>query len=177
MIFKHFAELYNTELADHAKLDDPFDFPSLVLVEKGSESAKIKEIDRAKVIIAGSGMMSGGRIMHHAVDFLPLKTTRLLQVGFQAMGTLGRQIQDGQKKVKVFDHEVEIKAQIRNVTSMSAHADQPKLMNWLSKIKGVTRVFLTHGEDLPRLVLSEKIKNDLGIAEVVMPSMNQAVDL
>ncbi len=176
-IFKHFGELYNQELADHAKLDDPFDFPSLVLVEKGGESAKIKEIERAKVIIAGSGMMSGGRIMHHAIDFLPLPTTRLLQVGFQALGTLGRQIQDGSKKVKIFDKEVEIKAQIRNVTSMSAHADQPRLLRWLGQIKGVKKVFLTHGEELPRLVLSEKIKNDLGIAEVVLPKMNQVVDL
>ncbi len=177
MIFKHFADLYNQELADHAKLDDPFDFPGLVLVEKGGESAKIKEIDRAKVIIAGSGMMSGGRIMHHAADFLPLETTRLLQVGFQAIGTLGRQIEDGAKKVKIYDQEVDVKAHIREVTSMSAHADQPRLMNWLSKIKGVQKVFLTHGEELPRLVLSEKIKNDLGITEVVLPKMNQSVDL
>jgi len=177
MIFKHFADLYNQELADHAKLDDPFDFPGLVLVEKGGESAKIKDIDRPKVIIAGSGMMSGGRIMRHAIDFLPLSTTRLLQVGFQAQGTVGRQIQDGAKKVKIYDQEVEIKATIREVTSMSAHADQPRLMNWLSKIKGVTKVFLTHGEELPRLVLAEKIRNDLGVTDVVLPEMNQAVEL
>ncbi len=177
MIFKHFADLYNRELADHAKLDDPFDFPGLVLVEKGGESAKIKDIDRPKVIIAGSGMMSGGRIMRHAIDFLPLSTTRLLQVGFQAQGTVGRQIQDGAKKVKIYDQEVEIKANVREVTSMSAHADQPRLMNWLSKIKGVTKIFLTHGEELPRLVLSEKIKNDLGILGVVLPEMNQTVEL
>lgn len=177
MIFKHFAELYNQELADHVKLDDPFDFPGLVLVEKGGESNKIKEIERAKVIIAGSGMMSGGRIMQHAIDFLPLETTRLLQVGFQAQGTVGRQIQDGAKKVKIYDQEVEIKARMREVTSMSAHADQPRLMKWLSKIEGVQKVFLTHGEELPRLVLSEKIKNDLGITDIVLPKMNQMVEL
>jgi len=177
MIFKHFADLYNQELADHAKLDDPFDFPGLVLVEKGGESAKIKEIDRPKVIIAGSGMMSGGRIMRHAIDFLPLPTTRLLQVGFQAQGTVGRQIQDGAKKVKIYDEEVEVAAQIREVTSMSAHADQPRLMNWLSKIKGVQKVFLTHGEELPRLVLAEKIRNELGVTDVVLPEMNQTEEL
>lgn len=177
MIFKHFADLYNKELVDHAKLDDPFDFPGLVLVEKSGESAKIKDIDRPKVIIAGSGMMSGGRIMRHAIDFLPLATTRLLQVGFQAQGTVGRQIQDGAKKVKIYDQEVEIMARVREVTSMSAHADQPRLMNWLSKIKGVQKVFLTHGEELPRLVLAEKIRNELGITDVVLPEMNQTVEL
>lgn len=177
MIFKHFADLYNQELANHAKLDDPFDFPGLVLVEKGGESAKIKDIDRSKVIIAGSGMMSGGRIMRHAIDFLPLPTTRLLQVGFQAQGTVGRQIQDGAKKVKIYDEEVEVNAIVREVTSMSAHADQPRLMNWLSKIKGVQKVFLTHGEELPRLVLAEKIRNDLGITDVILPVMNQVVKL
>lgn len=177
VIFRHFPELFNEETAAHAKVDDPFEFPGLVVVEKGSESAKIHDIDRPKVIIAGSGMMSGGRIMHHAIDFLPLATTRLLQVGFQAVGTVGRAIFDGAKVVKIYNEEVEIKANVRNVSSMSAHADQPKLMNWLSKIKGVKQVFLTHGEELPRLVLSEKIKNDLGITEVVLPKMNQAVDL
>lgn len=177
MIFKHFPELYNEELAGHAKTDDPFDFPGLVLVEKGAESAKIHEIDRAKVIIAGSGMMAGGRILHHAIDFLPLETTRLLQVGFQAVGTIGRKIQEGEKRVRIYDTEVEVKANIRNVSTMSAHADQPRLMRWLSQIKGVKRVFLTHGEELPRLVLSEKIKNDLGVSEVVLPKMNQVVSL
>ena len=177
MIFKHFPELYNEELSGHAKTDDPFDFPGLVLVEKGAESAKIHEIDRAKVIIAGSGMMTGGRILFQAIKFLPLATTRLLQVGFQAVGTIGRRVQDGEKKVRIYDTEVEIKANIRNVSTMSAHADQPRLMHWLGQIKGVKRVFLTHGEELPRLVLSEKIKNDLSITDVVLPKMNQAVEL
>ena len=177
MIFKHFPELYNEELSGHAKTDDPFDFPGLVLVEKGAESAKIHEIERAKVIIAGSGMMAGGRILHHAAEFLPLTTTRLLQVGFQAVGTIGRRILDGEKKVRIYDAEVEVAANIRNVSTMSAHADQPRLMRWLGQIKGVKRVFLTHGEELPRLVLSEKIKNDLGMTNVVLPKMNQAMEL
>lgn len=176
-IFKHFPDLYNEELAGHAKTDDPFDFPGLVLVEKGAESAKIHEIERAKVIIAGSGMMTGGRILHHGIEFLPLATTRLLQVGFQAVGTVGRKILDGEKRVRIYDTEVEVKANIRNVTSMSAHADQPRLLRWLAQIKGVKKVFLTHGEELPRLVLAEKIKNDLGITDVVLPKMNQIEEL
>lgn len=176
-IFKHFPDLYNEELAGHAKTDDPFDFPGLVLVEKGAESAKIHEIERAKVIIAGSGMMAGGRILHHAIKFLPLATTRLLQVGFQAVGTIGRKILDGEKRVRIYDSEVEVRANIRNVSTMSAHADQPRLMRWLGQIKGVRRVFLTHGEELPRLVLAEKIKNDLGITDVVLPKMNQVAEL
>jgi len=93
------------------------------------------------------------------------------------VGTIGRRVQDGEKKVRIYDTEVEIKANIRNVSTMSAHADQPRLMHWLSRIKGVKKVFLTHGEELPRLVLSEKIKNDLSITDVVLPKMNQAVEL
>jgi metallo-beta-lactamase family protein len=177
MIFKHFADLYNNELAGHAKLDDPFDFPGLVLVEKGGESAKIKEVDRAKVIIAGSGMMSGGRIMNHAITFLPLESTRLLLVGYCANGTVGRRIQEGAVKVKIYDQEVDIKATVKETSSMSAHADQPKLMNWLSKIQGVKKVFLTHGEELPRLVLAQKIKNELSITDIVLPEMNQIEEL
>ncbi|MBI1872110.1 MBL fold metallo-hydrolase, partial [Candidatus Collierbacteria bacterium] len=98
-VFKKHTELYNAELSGHVKLDDPFDFPGLVVVEEGWQSKKIKDQDRAKVIIAGSGMMTGGRIMHHAIDFLPDPKTRVLIVGFMAENTLGRKLVDGEKNV------------------------------------------------------------------------------
>jgi len=174
-VFTKHSELYNAELSKHAKLDDPFDFPGLVLVEEGWQSKKIKEQDRAKVIIAGSGMMSGGRIMHHAIDFLSDEKTRLLIVGYMAEGTLGRKLMDGEKNVFVDKTPVEVKANVRVVTVMSAHADQPKLLDWLKKIKGVKRVFLTHGEEDQRMALSEEIKKKLAFPDVYLPKLGEEV--
>ena len=170
-VFKRHEELYNRELKGHRKNDDPFDFPGLVIVENGRESRKIKLTKGAKVIIAGSGMMTGGRMIQHAEEFLPQETTRLLFVGYQAVGTLGRRVLGGQKKVYINGQEIEVRAQIREVTSMSAHADQAQLLKWLEQIKGVRQVFLTHGEE-GRLVLAEKIKTDLQLP-VRMPVLGE----
>lgn len=176
-IYKHFENLLNNEVSMHPIADDPFEFPGLVTVAEAWQSKKIKDENRPKVIIAGSGMMSGGRILHHAIDFLPLPTTRLFLVGYQAEGTLGRKILDGERKVMVMEQEVEIKATVTVSKAMSAHADQTKLMNWLGKIDSVKRVFLTHGEEIPRLVLAEKIRRDLATEKVELPKMNEEFDL
>lgn len=176
-VFKKHTELYNAELAHHVKLDDPFEFPGLVVVEEAWQSKKIKDQDRAKVIIAGSGMMTGGRIMQHAIDFLPIEKTRVLIVGYMAEDTLGRKLVDGEKNVFIDKVPVEVKANIRVTTVMSAHADQVKLLEWLKKIKGVKKVFLTHGEEEERQVLAEKIKETLAFPEVYLPKLNEEVEL
>lgn len=176
-VFEGFKDLYNKELADHAKTDDPFEFPGLVRVQHGWESKKIKEQLGAKVIIAGSGMMTGGRIIHHAIDFLGGDSNAILFVGFQGEETLGRRIMDGEKKVGIDGVEVEIKARVREIRAMSAHADQPRLLSWISKIKGVKTVILTHGEEIPRLTLAEKIKNEVEIKDVRLPKLGEEIEL
>lgn len=176
-VYKHFENLLNAEVSMHPIADDPFEFPGLVTVHEAWQSKKIKDENRPKVIIAGSGMMSGGRILHHAIDFLPLPTTRLFLVGYQAEGTLGRKILDGERKVMIMEQEIEIKATVTVSKAMSAHADQTKLMNWLSKIDSVKRVFLTHGEEIPRLVLAEKIRRDLAMEKVELPKMGEEFEL
>lgn len=177
-IFKKHTELYNKELAEHAKIDDPFDFPGLTVVAKGWQSRKIAEVnDRPKVIIAGSGMMTGGRIMNHAAVFLPQEKTRVLIVGFMAVNTLGRRLVEGAKSVTIGTTNVDVRANIRVTTVMSAHADQAKLLEWLGKIKGVKKVFLTHGEDTARAALSGKIKGEGVSPEVIIPKMNEEIEI
>jgi metallo-beta-lactamase family protein len=171
-IFKQFRKLYNKELSSHT--DDPFSFPGLVTVEKGHESAKIKERSGTKVIIAGSGMMTGGRILNHAIDFLPRHDTRILFVGYQAEATIGRAILSGEKSVNIYGQHVEVNASIAETQALSSHADQPRLLNWLSKIKGSSKVILTHGEDGPREVL----KGEIGKAqqsEVFTPHLDEVI--
>ncbi len=176
-IYKDFKELHNVTYLAQEQFDDPLDFPGLEMIEDVHKSREIKRREGAKVIIAGSGMMSGGRILGHSIEFLPLETTRLLIVGFQGEGTLGRQIEEGAKVVTIFDTEVAINATVRKLSSISAHADQPKLMSWLSYIQGVKQVFLTHGEDDSRNILSEKIKADLDIKNVILPKRGEQIDI
>lgn len=158
-IYKKYRNLYSKELSAHALSDDPFDFPALRLVQHASESRKIWETNGAKVIIAGSGMLNGGRIVKHLENYIANPTTRLLFVGFQAHDTLGSRLIDSPKTIKIKRAEYEVNATISKCSSLSAHADQPKLLQWLQSMKNVNQVFLTHAEDQSRQVFSKIINN------------------
>lgn len=176
-IYRSFPELFNDEMQSHTEQDEPFEFPGLNVIESPKDSKKIKKTSGPKVIIAGSGMMAGGRILNHAIDFLPIPSTRLLIVGFQAEGTHGKEITMGAKSIKIYDQTVAVKASVTELYSMSAHADQDNLMKWIEKVKGAKKVFLTHGEKVQRETLSEKIKKELGITSVERPSISQTFEL
>jgi metallo-beta-lactamase family protein len=171
-IYKKFPDLYNPHLADEARSVDPFSFPGLHVIGDYKQSQGVKEQHGAKVIIAGSGMMSGGRILEHAAHFLPIDTTRLLIVGFQAENTIGRQIEEGATAVDIYGDEVKIAASVNSLHSMSAHADQKALLKWLRHIKDVKKVFLVHGENDPREVLKEEIAK-LGINDIFLPKLEE----
>lgn len=172
-VFKKYRNLYNKQLLSEK---NPFDYANLIITETGEQSRKIIKHRGPKVIIAGSGMMSGGRILHHLKNYISLPTTRLLIVGYQAGGTLGKEIQEGAKSITLYNEQISVKANITVIESLSSHADQPKLLNWLYSIKNVKQVFLTHGEEESRKVLSEKIKQK-GITNVILPAINQTVSL
>lgn len=174
IIFRDFKEFYNEELRGHT--DDPFSFEGLVVSENARDSKEIIKAMNPKVIIAGSGMLSGGRILHHAVNYLGRDKTRLLFVGYQSEETLGRRILDGEKKIKINEERITVRAQIRQIESFSSHADQPKLLNWLRSMKGVKKVFLVHGEDPQRNALAEKIKSDLKINDIILPKLGESFE-
>lgn len=163
-VYRKYKQLYSPELTKHVQNDDPFDFPGLIVTEKAHESANISKFIGPKVIIAGSGMMTGGRVVNHAAELLPNSQNRLLIVGYQAIGTMGRKILDG---------EIAVKAHVRKSSGMSAHADQPKLISWLKNISGVKKIFLTHGEDSVRKIFAQKI----GDIDVFLPNLNTEENL
>lgn len=175
-IYKKYRMYFNKELTDHIANNDPFDFPGLRVIEKSDQSMKIHNTPGAKVIIAGSGMMTGGRIVQHAFHYLKRSTSRLLIVGYQGEGTLGRALADGATEVQINKQTVPVHANVRVVTSMSAHADEPKLLEWLGHIEGVKQVFLVHGDDEPRAMLKEKIIQS-GINTIKMPQMYETFEL
>ncbi|HXS15221.1 MAG TPA: MBL fold metallo-hydrolase [Candidatus Saccharimonadales bacterium] len=173
-LFKKFPKLYSSDVAHDSH---PFDFPNLVYTKSVAESKHILKAYNPKIIIAGSGMMSGGRILHHLDNYITKPTTRILIVGYQAVGTLGRDIQDGAKTITLYGEELPVRATVTKLEAFSSHADQPLLLAWLKHIQGVKRVFLTHGEDPQREALSQRIKEELHIQDVLLPIPGQTVEM
>lgn len=126
--------------------ENPFAFSDLRYVVTPEESKSINEKERA-MVIAGSGMCSGGRIVHHLKHNLYRESTRIIFVGFQAQGTLGRILVDGAKKVRIMGEEIAVRAQISTINGFSAHADQEDLLRWAEYFKSRPTFFVVHGEN------------------------------
>lgn len=175
VIYLSYPKLFNDHLQKEMGGGGPFDFPGLRITRRYEESERLRNGFGPKVIIAGSGMMTGGRIVSHAAYFLSDPSTRLFIVGYQGEDTLGKELLSRPKIATIDGAEIEIKATISHTEVMSGHADQKQLMNWLSKINGVKKLFLTHGEDEPRKVLAEKIEKELNLSDIRMPQRNEEI--
>lgn len=154
-----------------------FTFPGLTMSFKGSQSRRIRRTNDPKVIIAGAGMMSGGRILGHAKKYLSNAKNRLLIVGYQAVETLGREIKEGARQVNIEGMGVPIHATVDCLESLSSHADEPKLLDWLGHIKGVKTLILTHGEDESRIAFASSVRRKIGIPDVKLPQLDEEVEL
>jgi metallo-beta-lactamase family protein len=129
-----------------------------------------------KIVIAGSGMVTGGRVLTYLTKYLEKPQTRVLLAGYQAEGTRGRQLQEGAHEVKIYGKYYPVKAKIILLQGLSAHADQRELLNWLSEIKNTPeKVFIVHGEAHPADVLRVKIKDEFGW-KVTVPELYGIVD-
>lgn len=141
-----------------------FKFKKLRLTETVEESKAINEVPPPKVILAGSGMMQGGRILHHLKRYLPSDRNILLIVGFQAAGSLGRRLIDGEKLVKILGEEIPVQAEIRKINGFSAHADNPQLFEFVERNKDtLKRVFVVQGEEPQALHFMQEVKDRLGV--------------
>ncbi|BAQ34853.1 MBL fold metallo-hydrolase [Dehalococcoides sp. THU3] len=147
-IFTKYPELYDRETAGRVKNgSSPFEFEGLYFTNKAADSKAILSEKAPCIIIAGSGMCTGGRIKHHLVNNISRPESTILFVGFQAIGTLGRLITDGAKEVRILGQYYPVRAHIQELRAFSAHADQPTLLRWLRGFKNKPkRVFVTHGE-------------------------------
>lgn len=178
-VYKKYPNYLSKEARERIKIgDDIFKFPGLEFTASSRESKKINSISPPKIIIAGSGMSQGGRIVHHEQRYLTDPKSILLLVAYQAAGTLGRKISDGAREVEINDQTTEINAQIRKISGYSSHADQKFLMEWMAGFqkpicaadknkKGcVKKVFIVHGEEQPAATLASLIRDELGIEAV-----------
>lgn len=127
-----------------------------------AESEELNKLRGPAVIISSSGMLAGGRILHHCRVRLPKPENTLLLTGFQAIGTLGRALQDGKRVVRIHKGEVSVLAEIAELRGMSGHADAGELLRWLSGVKTPRRVHLTHGEPEAAEALAARIAKERG---------------
>ena len=124
----------------------PFTFGNLYFASTQNASKKINSLKENNIIIAGSGMCNGGRILHHFKHRIWDPKNAVIFVGYQAEGTLGRQIIEGAKFIEIYGEKIKINAKIYTINGFSAHADQKELTQWLSQIVGLKKIFLIHGE-------------------------------
>lgn len=149
-IYSKHKECYDTDaLASLKAGDTPLEFADLYAARAGRASEMVRQIQGPAIIIAGSGMCAGGRIVGHLAEYLPDQRTDVIFVGFQAMGTLGRQLQDGARSVDIDGENIKVRAAITTISGLSAHADRDALADWYGKIPKRTggAVFVTHGEE------------------------------
>ncbi|SNY46490.1 metallo-beta-lactamase family protein [Arsukibacterium tuosuense] len=149
--------------------------PMLKLTPKVEDSMAINRVTHGAIIIAGSGMCNGGRIVHHFKHNLWKNTNHLIFVGFQARGTLGRRLVDGEKRVKMFGQDIVVKAQVHTIGGFSAHAGQSELLAWAEAIGGQPQFYLVHGEPEAQQVLQEKLQQ-LGI-NALIPAKGDSIKL
>jgi metallo-beta-lactamase family protein len=147
-VFEHHPELFDDEMIDLIRQrKSPFDLPGLTMVRAVGESKAINNIRGTAVIIAGSGMCTGGRVKHHLVANISRPESTVLFVGYQAVGTLGRQIVDGAKEVRILGQTHPVRARVAQASGFSAHADRDELLRWLSGLQMPPKhVFVVHGE-------------------------------
>jgi metallo-beta-lactamase family protein len=162
-VFENNSDYFDKEtMALVRKGLSPFDFPGLKMTRTTEESKAINSIKGTVMIIAGSGMCTGGRVKHHLVANISRPENTVLFVGYQASGTLGRQILDGAESVRIFGQYLPVRARIAQINSFSAHADRDELLKWLSGLKSPPRrVFVVHGEPDSAGELSSVIKEKM----------------
>jgi metallo-beta-lactamase family protein len=140
----------------------PFNLPNLHFTPEVAQSKAIADNKQGAIIIAGSGMCTGGRIRHHLRNHLADKKHHIVFVGYQSQGTLGRRLVDGAKQVRIFGEEINVNAQRHTIGGLSAHADQAGLLEWYGNLENNPPVVLVHGEDDARNAMKEVMQKSFG---------------
>ena len=177
-VFRENTNLFDDEVkAQIVRGDNPLEFPGLQFTRTADESKALNEDNRPSIIISASGMCEVGRIKHHLKHNLWNPKSTILFVGYQAPGTVGYNIVNGAKKVKIFGEEIAVNARIEYIEGYSGHADQEGLMNFIySFIKKPDHIFLVHGEPEAQDVLREKIEKETNI-KIDAPEFGETYEL
>ncbi len=174
-IYKDHLSLMSAEIQEQLRKDqDPYSPIGLRYVERVEDSQAINAVESA-IVLAGSGMCNGGRIVHHLKHNLWKRNTHVIFVGYQAQGTLGRRLVEGEKTVRVAGEEIEVKASLHTINGFSAHADRDDLLAWASNFRNGPLFVVTHGEPASAVSLAEALKAQGLRAEV--PAIGQEIEI
>ncbi|MBI3442622.1 MAG: MBL fold metallo-hydrolase [Candidatus Sungbacteria bacterium] len=177
-VYEGYGDEYRQEIHElmtrHPNL---FRFKRLTFTESVDASKHINDVPPPKVIIAGSGMMTGGRILHHARRYLPDPKSMLLIIGYQSPRSLGHRLLNGAQSIHIFGEEIPVNAEIRQIDGFSAHADAPQLFSFVEQTRDtLKRVFVVHGEETQASHLSQEIRDRLGV-QADVPALHEEVEL
>ncbi len=172
-IYKRHPDCYESKTAElFHEGEDPFEFPGLHFVQETAASMALNRITGGAVIMAGSGMCTGGRVRHHLKHNLWRNESSVVFVGFAAMGTLARRIIDGAERVTIYGEDIPVRSKIYTINGFSAHADRDELLAWQQRIQP-TRTFLVHGE----AEVMQKFAQRLQGSAVEMPERGQSFEV
>jgi metallo-beta-lactamase family protein len=176
-VYGNRKEEHDEDYASVLTRKHPLRTHSLVTVSSSSESKRLNNVQGARVIISASGMMTGGRVLHHALRLVPDPEATVVFVGYQAAGTTGRRILDGEREVKILGQWVPVRCRMARIGGFSAHADWKEILHWLEGMPAAPRrTFLTHGEPPAANAMAGHIKEKYGWA-VEVPGYGQRFEL
>ena len=180
LVYYDHPEAYDEDTASLLRSgESPLEYPGQHFTDSVEESKAIRTAERPFMVVASSGMLTGGRIMHHLKDFLPDPRCTLLFIGYQGEGTLGRRLQDGGRTARIDGREIEVRCRVRSISGFSAHADQHELEAWLGSFaNGGTpkTVYIVHGDPDAADAFAGRVRSDLGM-EAVVPKHRQIVSI
>jgi metallo-beta-lactamase family protein len=171
-------ELFDTEALEMVKSGDlRKNLESAHPCPKPNDSMALNNVEGPCLIMAGSGMCNGGRILHHLRHNLPIKKTAVLMVGFQSHGTLGRRLVDGERVIRIFGEEIPVNASVHTMGGFSAHADQQGLLDWYDSVApSKPRTIITHGEDSARDVFAGLIRTKYKL-QPELPQLGDVIEI
>ncbi|MDI6850884.1 MAG: MBL fold metallo-hydrolase [bacterium] len=176
-IFRAHKEVFDDEARELLKQKkDLFSFPNLFFTQTKEASMQINNIKNGAIIIAGSGMCTGGRIKHHLKHNLWREECAVVFVGYQAKGTLGRRIVDGEKEVEIYGETIRVNSKIYTINGFSAHADQQEILDWISAVNKNAKIVITHGEESERDVLAQKLE-EAGFKDIIKPKLKDIITM
>ncbi len=155
----------------------PLKTGSMKTTSSRDESIRVNDMKGTRIIISASGMLTGGRVLHHAMRILPDENATIIFVGFQAVGTVGRRVQDGEKEVRIMKNWIPVRCHVERVEGFSAHADWKAVLRWLEGLKTTPKkVFTTHGEPDAAAAMAQHIRDRFGW-NVEVPQYEERVEL
>ncbi|MDD4088098.1 MAG: MBL fold metallo-hydrolase [Tissierellia bacterium] len=177
-VFRRNSHAFDKEAKDYImKGDNPLDFENLHFTQSADESKQLNFSTEPKIIISASGMCEAGRIRHHLKHNLWRKEASIVFVGYQAEGTLGSRLLEGEKCVKLFGEDIKVNAEIYNVEGFSGHADKPALLNWIGSFKEKPgKIFIVHGEKDSKEDFAKEVKDKFNINSII-PEYNVVYDI